>query len=241
MNSVEQKSFENGIMRLVGLTNYGYMAMIITQAIMFVLPSIVLGYFVSIPLLWYGFTHLLHMEKGQTSIVPDGLATAQAILVGFFIPLASSIIPIQTALNNQLVESLDINRSKISGTKVIIADAKSKNVVPYLTFGLICVLYSAGIYYLLPLGLLTMNLTLVLYIFFGILMGMIFGLVLIAFNFQSSIELFFTYLLFFWERKSMRLLIKKNLTLHREKNKLTAIIYSLTLGTIIFIVVALNL
>ena len=76
MNSIEQKSFENGIMRLVGLTKYDYMAMIIIQAFMFVLPSIILGYLVSIPLLWYGFTHFLHMESGQTSIVPDGSATA---------------------------------------------------------------------------------------------------------------------------------------------------------------------
>ncbi len=125
MNSVEQKSFENGIMRLVGLTKYDYMAMIITQAFIFVLPSIILGYLVSIPLLWYGFTHLLSMESGQTSIIPDGSATAQAIFVGFFIPLASSIIPIHSALNKQLVESLDINRSKTSGTKITITDAKS--------------------------------------------------------------------------------------------------------------------
>jgi hypothetical protein len=169
------------------------------------------------------------------------MATLQAIFVGFFIPLASSIIPIQSALESQLVTSLDTNRSKISGSKITVTDSKSQNLLPYLTFGLICVLYGAGIYYLLPLGLLTLNLTLILYIFFFILVGMIFGLVLVAFNFQSSIELIFTYLLLFWERKSMRLMIRKNLTLHREKNKLTAIIYSLTLGTIIFIVVALNL
>jgi len=61
-------------MRLVGLTKYGYTAMIITQAIMFVLPSIVLGYLASIPLLWYGLSSLLNIE--ETSIFPDGMATA---------------------------------------------------------------------------------------------------------------------------------------------------------------------
>jgi hypothetical protein len=70
---------------------------------------------------------------------------------------------------------------------------------------------------------------------------MILGLVLLAFNFQKMIEIFLTYLLFFWERKSMKLLIIKNLDLHRQKNKMTAIIYSLTLGTIIFILVTLSL
>jgi len=107
--------------------------------------------------------------------------------------------------------------------------------------GTISVLYGCGIYYLLPLSLLTGNLTVFLYVFFFILMGMILGLVLLAFNFQKILEVCLTYLLFFWERKSMKLLIMKNLDLHREKNKLTAIIYSVTLGTIIFILVTLNL
>ena len=60
MNSVEQKSFENGIMRLVGLSKYEYVAMIVTQAVMFVIPSIVAGYLLSIPLLWYGLIKLLN-------------------------------------------------------------------------------------------------------------------------------------------------------------------------------------
>lgn len=60
MNSVEQKSFENGIMRLVGLSKYGYVFMIVTQAVMFVVPSIIAGYLASIPLLWYGLIKLLN-------------------------------------------------------------------------------------------------------------------------------------------------------------------------------------
>lgn len=39
----------------------------------------------------------------------------------------------------------------------------------------------------------------------------------------------------------MKLMILKNLIAHRESNKLTAIIFSLTLGSIIFVVVAANL
>jgi hypothetical protein len=39
----------------------------------------------------------------------------------------------------------------------------------------------------------------------------------------------------------MKVMLKKNLTLHRGKNKMTAIIYSLSIGTIMFFVVSLNL
>jgi len=102
------------------------------------------------------------------------------------------------------------------------------------------VLYGVSIYILMPLSLLTENLQLFLYVFLMILGGMMLALVLIAFNFQKSIELVVTYLLFFWERKSMRKLIIKNLAAHRLKNQFTAIIYSLTLGTLICIIVQSN-
>jgi hypothetical protein len=39
----------------------------------------------------------------------------------------------------------------------------------------------------------------------------------------------------------MKILILKNLCAHRESNKMTSIIYSLTLGCIIFIIVDANL
>jgi len=55
------------------------------------------------------------------------------------------------------------------------------------------------------------------------------------------LELFVVNVFLFLERQSMKLMILKNLIAHRESNKLTAIIYSLTLGSIIFVVVAANL
>jgi len=48
-------------------------------------------------------------------------------------------------------------------------------------------------------------------------------------------------LLGWWEKKSMILLIRKNLVAHKKRNKLTALIYALTLGSTIFLIVAANL
>lgn len=45
----------------------------------------------------------------------------------------------------------------------------------------------------------------------------------------------------FWEKRSMRELLRKNLIAHRGRNKLTSIIYSLTLGCIIFLLVTATL
>ena len=81
----------------------------------------------------------------------------------------------------------------------------------------------------------------ILEVFFLILIGLILGLTLLVANLRGFIEVIMTYLLFFWERKSMRTLIKKNLVAHKHTNKLTSIIYALTLGCVIFLCVALNL
>ena len=114
-------------------------------------------------------------------------------------------------------------------------------VIPFLVFGSISVLFGMTIYYFLPLGLLTQNASLILEIFFLILLGMIFGLTLFAVNLRGFIERLVIYLLLFWEKKSMRTLIRKNLIAHKPTNKLTSVIYALTLGCIIFLIEASNL
>jgi hypothetical protein len=113
--------------------------------------------------------------------------------------------------------------------------------VSYLLFGGVGTLFGVMIYFVMPLAVLSFNLGLLLEIFFLILLGMLFGLTLISLNLQKLIELAIVNLLLFFERESMKLLIVKNLSAHRASNKMTSIIYSLTLGCIIFIIVAANL
>jgi len=145
-------------------------------------------------------------------------------------------------MEKNLAESLSSTRSKTKGQIVEIESVDSfKAKVPYLVLGFLGSLYGIAIYYVLPTAVISLNLGLMLSIFFSILLGMILGLTLIAFNLQRIVELVFIQLLLFFEIKSMKILIGKNLSAHRETNKMTSIIFSLTLGCIIFIVVASNL
>lgn len=86
-----------------------------------------------------------------------------------------------------------------------------------------------------------MNLGMLLGIFFAILLGMFTGLTMLATNLLGFLEVFFVYMIFFWEKKSMRTLLRKNLVLHRDKNYLTSLIYALTLGCVIFLLVGASL
>ena len=64
MITTETKTFDFGVMRLVGLSSKGFVAMIFTQAVMFVIPSIICAYICSFPCLW-GILSKLNASYGQ--------------------------------------------------------------------------------------------------------------------------------------------------------------------------------
>lgn len=122
-----------------------------------------------------------------------------------------------------------------------ILDKDSQNIGTYIVFGVVAVAYGLSIYYFLPLAMLSFNLALVLRIFFFILFGMLFGLSLLAFNVQRFLEIVLTHILLIFSASSTKQMVLKNLSAHRLRNKMTSIIYSISLGFIIFLIVSYNL
>lgn len=175
------------------------------------------------------------------SILPSLGATLRAIFVGLFIPFMSSIVPIRRVLSANLTDALDTQRSKSKGVLVELVNMRTKDIVPYILFGSVAVVFGVAIYYGLPLALLELNYGLILTIFFMILMGMLLGLVIFSVNMQNALQIALLYVFLFWEKKSMRLLLAQNIAAHKRKNQLTAIIYALTLGCIIFLLTSVNL
>ena len=240
--SVETKTFEIGVMRLVGLTKGGFIGLILTQAAMFVIPSVIIGFTLSVPCIWFIYSMLFTEDLGfRQSIMPGWYASIQALLIGIFIPILSSIIPIKRAMSKNLLDSLNTQRAKNTGVVITFTENSTKNIVPYVIFGTITVLFGISIYYFLPLSLLTQNIGMILAIFITILLGMMFGLTLFVTNLQGILEIMLVYIFFFWERQSMRILLRKNLASHKPRNFLTSIIYLLTLGCIIFLLVTASL
>lgn len=110
----------------------------------------------------------------------------------------SSIVPIQSSMSMNLNDSLNAQRSKTKGTVVSINEKPS--ILPYLVFGGISIIAGISVFYLLPLAVLHFNISLILSIFFAILLGMILGLTLIAFNFQRLLEVAIVKILLFFEK-----------------------------------------
>lgn len=86
-----------------------------------------------------------------------------------------------------------------------------------------------------------MNFTLVINIMFAILLGLFTGLCLFAMNMQNIFEIILTHVLLFFEANSMKIMILNNLKAHKFRNRNAALIYSLALGFIIFLLVAVKI
>lgn len=62
--SVETKGFEIAVMRLVGLTKVGFIGMILTQAFMFIIPSVILGFVLALPSIYFLYQVLFDEDLG---------------------------------------------------------------------------------------------------------------------------------------------------------------------------------
>lgn len=107
MITVETKSFEMGVMRMVGLNKTGLIVLVLTQSLMFVLPAVLFGFLLSLPALSFislTFKEQLHFEIEP---YPTQSAVIQGLAIGIIIPLLSSVLPIRVALAKNLNDSLD--------------------------------------------------------------------------------------------------------------------------------------
>lgn len=96
MISVETKTFEIGVMRMVGLSKNGLIFMIFIQGIMFVLPAIITAFALSFAALKGIYSFLFTADLGiNVQPVPDAVSVLQAIFLGLCIPILSSILPIR--------------------------------------------------------------------------------------------------------------------------------------------------
>jgi hypothetical protein len=96
--------------------------------------------------------------------------------LGLLIPIAAALLPIRRALSLNLSDSLDTRRSKTTAYKITIHRSEPLSISPaILITGILAAIFGFFVYFLVPLSLLSFNFTLLLNIFFFLLLGMILG------------------------------------------------------------------
>eukprot|EP01130_Rhizamoeba_saxonica_P014410 TRINITY_DN6293_c0_g1_i1.p1 TRINITY_DN6293_c0_g1~~TRINITY_DN6293_c0_g1_i1.p1 ORF type:complete len:1033 (-),score=164.52 TRINITY_DN6293_c0_g1_i1:42-3140(-) len=243
MINVETKTFELGVLRMIGAKKKAIIMLVLVQALSYSLPSWIFGILAS-----YGTSFYVsnYVTKSTGVPVPSGLnssGVAWATFLGYAVPIVSSIFPIMNALNKNLQDSLDTRRSKTAAVKVKLERSDQTKAINWniVAIGSLLAAFGSGVYYVFPLALLTMNLGILLNIFFFLLIGLLLGLTLLALNVQPLLERAVVFLFLWFDAKAIRKIVFKNLIAHRIRNRKTTIMYSLSLGFIIFVSVAYSL
>ncbi len=236
MVSVESRTFELGILRMVGMTRGRLVGLVITQAVFYSVPGIGIGLPVAQGLAVLVANYLGGVALVQLSPLLTPLSIGLALLAGLLVPLIAAVVPIRAALAKNVWDSVDTRRSKTKAVEYKLSRTETDR--PSATLLIIgAVLFALGfvIYYLLPLALLSSNIYLLLNIFFLLLILMLVGLVVLASNLQPVLEWCFMWGCFFWEQPAVRSVALRNFDAHRRRNAKTAIMFSISLAFMIFL------
>jgi len=241
MINVENRTFEIGVLRMIGMNRKHVMQLVLTQSYFYAIPAWFIGLLTgqagfALINLWLEGTLLVSL-----SMVLSPLGWVVATLLGLAIPALASILPILSALGQNLQDSLDTHHSKTKAVEFQIERAEGSRVAwATVVSGLFMVAVGFVIYYVFPLSLLTFNLTLLFYMFFGLLLCMLLGLILLSLNLENFLEATTTFIFFFWENAAIQSLVTKNLVSHRKRNRKTTIMYAISLAFIIWISVSFD-
>ena len=237
--NVHSRVFELAVRRMLGAGRPTVVALLLLQAASYALPALAAGLAVA-----QAATAAALASFEQLSGIPVGVALTPtavwtAVALATLVPAVASVGPIRSALGPTVREALDA-RPKAALTAVSVERADD-SAVPWPVFVLGLGLFAAGgsVYYLLPLSLLSANLGMLAAVFFGLLLGMLAGLVLLALNLELLAERAVAALfLSWWERPELLRLALGNLVAHRLRNRKTFAMYSLAVSFVVLVTVA---
>uniref|UniRef100_A0A7S4JAS7 ABC3 transporter permease C-terminal domain-containing protein n=1 Tax=Guillardia theta TaxID=55529 RepID=A0A7S4JAS7_GUITH len=240
--SVENRAFDLGVLRMVGMTRRGVIRLLLLQTFLTSIPGWAIGLLVSKFLVAAVLDLLKSIFEWKTIPQVETFSIQYATVIGLLVPAVAVILPIRKALSVSLTDALDIRRNKVVAVKVSLERASQKIIpTPLIVIGSLMTMFGVLVYYMFPLALLTFNLTLLLYIFFALLMGILAGLVLLSMNIERPVEYVITNIFFWWSESSMRTTLHKNLIAHRTRNRKTTLMYSLSLAFVVFVIVLLSM
>ncbi|KAA6390565.1 MAG: putative DUF214 family protein [Streblomastix strix] len=236
MISVDTRTFELGILRMVGMNRIGVFGVLLTQALLYSIPGIIIGIILALLINILVMSVIENLSSVPLSRMMPALSIIISILVSLGISIIASIFPIRTALSQNLHDSVDVSHAKGASVKVTIERSEAlKRPWSMLLSGVILAGIGAGVYVLLPTSLISGQTQLLAFVLFALLLMILIGLVMLAVNFEFVFERLIAFVFLIWETKAVKFMAVKNLTAHRLRNRKTTLLFSISLAFIVFI------
>lgn len=241
------RRFEVGVRRMLGQTRPSIVGLLGLQAAAYSVPAWVTGLVAAqlvASAVLGNFADLAGLGAGGSALRRlSSEAIVTATVLALAIPALAAIVPIRQALTeDSLREAADASRP--SGAQKVVEvtverSAGSSPPIAALIAGIVAVGFGFGIYYVLPLSLLSLNLRLFFNLFLAVLLGLMAGLVALAMNLEAVVEQVVSVLLLsWWEAEAVVNLALANLAAHRTRNQKTLAMYALSIAFIVFVFVA---
>eukprot|EP00742_Colponemidia_sp_Colp-10_P003305 GILJ01003519.1.p1 GENE.GILJ01003519.1~~GILJ01003519.1.p1 ORF type:complete len:1186 (-),score=204.90 GILJ01003519.1:249-3806(-) len=237
LTDVEEKTYEFGMLRALGMKQYTLIELLMSQAIHFAVPGVVLGLIVAwIINIFVAFIIAEYADMAVSFKLADS-AIILGVCLGIFMPLVSNIVPIRRALSNTLRDALDVYHHVVNDTVVKMIKLANLGISPIQTsFAVLMVVVGFITYYLMPLAFTFNNIALFLALMNIILLGMLLGLVLVGQIVEPYLErITLRFILWvFYHDRNLYGIVSKQLVGHRSRNKKTALMFTLALSFLIF-------
>lgn len=239
--SVESRNAEMGVLRLLGMPKCGVIHLTLAEVVIIAVPFWGLG--VGIAQVVF---HILVSALGNSfgATLPKSISSSSvwtSCVVGLFLPLLASLLPMQKALGTKPVEALSWRRSKSTGTKISIRRNNGRTPIGLLFLAGLSALYGFAIFNVFPKAIMELDMQALLYLFEVFILSILSGMVLCFTNFDLPISLFLKKVTFFLETASVHRISRMNLISRRMRNRKTFVMYSLSVTLVVYIQMSLNL
>jgi hypothetical protein len=225
LKSVSARVYEVAIHRVVGLDKFDMVLMLMCNAALMTLAGVLVGILITKIAFYIVNSTALNTEKNELGfyLTFSYAGTLRSILIAMIIPQISSVLPIRDLLKGKIVDDLDKQRPKTSNLQIKIKQNDHGQRFGWTQFfaATFSILQGLVIFYFLPTAMLSLNISLFVYIFFGLLAGLITGILMILTNFSYLIESFFLLFLRLFDHKYIWNLTRINLISHRYRNRRT--------------------
>jgi len=235
LSSVQAKTFEYGMLRALGLTKELLVLLLSVQSLYFVVPGVLMGFMVS-------FIVFVPVDFAISQITTAPMSTdfttdawVLGLVLGLAAPFMGILLPVRAALDQSLHAALDVAHNVAFDTVVKFSKLRAQGM-SWTEIIIAAILIGLGmvVYYVIPLSYIYSNDSMFITTFAVVLLTMIMGLALLAQTLDYLLQVAFVWLLTSPIDPVLRPLVVKNLSGHRDRNKKTALMFTLCLGFIIF-------
>ncbi|KPA82247.1 hypothetical protein ABB37_03359 [Leptomonas pyrrhocoris] len=239
---IKTKTYELGIHRMLGFSCSHLALLVFTNTYFFTLPAWVLGLITGQIGYWIVRAVMLHYAAVPLGIAVSGSAVGWATLAGLGVPFVAALLPIRSLISTALPTALDTSRGRGVGVVYRIQRGRSRETDVFIfSLGFLGAVGGFAAYVFFPTSVITQNFSLMFYIFFLVLLGMLGGLVMLATNFERVMETMVRLVFMSWEHRAVRSMVTKSLSAHVLRNRQTTVMYALSVGFLVFITVAFDI